>query len=380
MKKRKILFIISNLYGGGAEKVLVDILERLDRTKFDIDVFLISKEGVYVEKVESILRKKILHLYGGRKDLFKNIIYRKAKSLFLIYFYRYCKNNPNIIPSLFFKKYDVEIAFLEGAPTQLLSRRVNKAKKIAWVHIDMEKHRMLNFDVEKECYRKMSNIICVSKDSKNSLLNLYPELNEKTEVIYNPIDREEINRKASEEEINFDKESINLIAVGRLAHQKGFDILLKAFKELNLKYEKLNLYILGAGGDYKKLKKYVDENGLEKKVKFLGFQKNPYPYIKAADIFISSSRYEGYPLVLCEAISLGKPIIATKCTGPIEILENGKYGLLAEIENVSDLKNKIEILVSNTDKRIEYSNLSKECSKKFKVDEVMKQIENLLEN
>ena len=247
---KKILFIINSLPGGGAEKVLYDILRKIDKQKYNIEIFLINKEGIYVDKIKK-LNIKIDYLFLEREDKINFILYRKIKScILLIKKYLYL-SFPKLISKLKNKKYDVEIAFLEGNPTLLLGNRKTTALKIAWVHNDLEKHRVLSKKNEKKAYSKMNKIICVSADSKKSVENLYPELEKKIEVIYNPIPKEEILEKSLEIENIYSKEKINIVTVGRLNVQKGYDILLKAHNELLKEGLDYNLYILGEGGERK---------------------------------------------------------------------------------------------------------------------------------
>ena len=291
--------------------------------------------------------------------------------------YFYCKY-PFLIKKLKNKNYDIEIAFLEGYSTVLVANRKNDSKKISWVHIDLEKHKMISRKLERVSYHKMKQIICVSEDSKKSVLNLYPENKNKIEVIYNPIDKKNILEKSNEKiDFNFENNKINVITVGRLNQQKGYDILLQSHNRLIKKGLDYNLIILGEGGEKSSLEKYIRENVLENNTQLLGFKENPYPYLKQADIFVSSSRYEGYPLVLCEAVCLGKPIIATNCTGPKEILENGKYGLMAEVENIEDLTEKMKELILDEKLRKKYSELSKERAKMFDIKKTLEEIESL---
>lgn len=375
---KKILFVIDSLSEGGAEKVLYDIVKNIDSKKFEIDVFLINNYGIYKEKIEK-LGIKVEGIYEKRNDIIKNIFYRKLKSGYIrLKRYLYCRY-PLLIRKLNKRKYDIEISFLEGYSTVLIANRRNSTKKISWIHIDLGKHKMINRKLEKKSYLKVDRIVCVSNDSKKSVENLYPELKEKIEVIYNPIPKEEILKKALEKKNIYSNEKINIITVGRLTLQKGYDILLKAHKELLKEGLDYNLYILGEGEERKKLEKYIKENNIEKNTFLLGFKENPYPYIKQANIFISSSRYEGYSLVVAEALCLEKPVIATKCVGPIELLNNGKYGLLAEVENIDSLKEKMKKLILDEELRIKYSELSRERAKIFDIEKTMKEIERLLD-
>lgn len=371
---KKIRIIIDNLAGGGAEKVLINLLQKLNR-KYEIDLFLITKSGVYLEEVPSNIcvqsNFKVLssnnfieRIKNSLEARIKDRIYYLDKS----FFYNLNK-----------KRYDYEIAFLEGVSTEIVANSKNKySKKIAWVHTDLLKHRTMDIEKERKLYSKFNEIICVSNHSKDSLLKLYPEYEARTKVIYNIIDEEDVLIK-SKEKIVLKKDKVILVSVGRLINAKGYDLLLNAIN--NLKNKKINfkLLILGSGGQEKVLKKHIEENKLQEYVELLGFKKNPYPYMRKADIFISSSRYEGFSLVVAEAMLLNKPIIATDCTGPKEILNDGQYGILVPIEDVKSLENAMESLILDKDKREVYSELSKRRKKIFNSEDVLKKIEELLD-
>lgn len=376
---KKILIVTDSLREGGAEKVLYDILKNIDLKKYKIDIFLIFNEGIYKDKIKK-LGINIDGIFIPRKDLLDNILYRKSKSLLIkISRWLYCKY-PFLINKLKFKRYDIEIAFLEGYSSVLVANRKNDSQKIGWVHIDLEKHKMINRKLEQKSYNKIDKIICVSNDSKKSVENLYPKFKNKIEVIYNPIPKEEIMERALEIKDIYSDGKINIITVGRLNQQKGYDILLKAHNQLLKEGLDYNLYILGEGGERKNLEKYIKENNIEENTFLLGFKENPYPYIKQADIFVSSSRYEGYSLVVAEALCLEKPIIATKCVGPIELLDNGKYGLLVEVENVKILKENMKKLILNEELRKKYSYLAKERAKIFDINKSLKEIIKIFED
>lgn len=375
---KKILFIMNNLEGGGAEKLLVQLLERLDKVKYELTLILLDNEGNYLEKIEKIKKIKKYYIFEEVKNEVKFYFLRKKIKKFLkgivCIFPKFILNKININ-----EEYALGIAYLEGPTTLFLANLKNCKRKVAWVHTDLKKHKILNKKLEKKSYSKMEKIVCVSNDSKKSIVELYPELKEKVEVIYNPISKEEILKKCIEKKYSYFNKKINMITVGRLSLEKGFDLLIKAHNQLLKEGLDYNLYILGEGKERKKLEQYIKDNNIEKNTFLLGFKENPYPYIKEADIFISSSRYEGYSLVVAEALCLEKPVIATKCTGPVELLDNGKYGLLAEVENVESLKENMKKLILSEDLRKKYSKLSKERSKIFDINKTMKQIERVLD-
>lgn len=373
---KKILFLIYNLDGGGAEKVLLKILEKIDKNKFKIDLFLIKKEAVYLKEFET--KFKDITIRTPYDNLSKNKLLNRIQYKLKHKKVRKSLKNPEIFKEFIKEKYDTQIAFLEGMSSIYLSKTECR-NKIAWVHVDLEKHRTMTIDKEREIYKNYNKIICVSNQAKNSFDKIYPEYSNKSTVIYNPIDKEEIINKSSEEVEKFrDKNTVTFVAIGRLNEQKGFDILLKAHKLLKDENLENNIVILGEGTERKNLEKYILENDLEKSVKLLGFKENPYPYLKQSDVYVSSSRYEGYPLVLCEAICLNKPIIATSCTGTKEVLENGKYGLMCEVDNVFQLKENMKKFILDKELRREYKEKAKIKSKEMQVKSIIEKIENMI--
>ncbi|WP_427042352.1 glycosyltransferase [Fusobacterium sp. SB021] len=373
---KKILFLIYNLDGGGAEKVLLKILEKIDKNKFKIDLFLIKKEGVYLKEFET--KFKDITIRTPYDNLSKNKLLNRIQYKLKHKKVRKSLKNPEIFKEFIKEKYDTQIAFLEGMSSIYLSKTECR-NKIAWVHVDLEKHRTMTIDKEREIYKNYNKIICVSNQAKNSFDKIYPEYSNKSTIIYNPIDKEEIINKSSEEVEKFrDKNIVTFIAIGRLNEQKGFDILLKAHKLLKDENLENNIVILGEGTERKNLEKYILENDLEKSVKLLGFKKNPYPYLKQSDIYILSSRYEGYSLTVAEALVLNKAIISTRCIGPMELLENGKYGLMCNSEDIYQLKECMKKFILNKKLREEYEEKTKIKSKEMQMKSIIEKIENMI--
>lgn len=373
---KKILFLIYNLDGGGAEKVLLKILEKIDKNKFRIDLFLIKKEGVYLKEFET--KFKDITIRTPYDNLSKNKLLNWIQYKLKYKKVRKSLKNPEIFKEFIKEKYDTQIAFLEGMSSIYLSKTECK-NKIAWVHVDLEKHRTMPIDKEREIYKNYNKIICVSNQAKNSFDKLYPEYSNKSTVIYNPIDRDEIIKKSEEKIEKFkDENEVTFIAIGRLNEEKGFDILLKTHKLLKDENLENNIVILGEGPERKNLEKYILENDLEKSVKLLGFKENPYPYLKQSDVYILSSRYEGYSLTIAEALVLNKAIISTKCAGPIELLENGKYGLMCNSEDIYQLKECMKKFILNKKLRKEYEEKVKIKSKEMQMKSIIEKIENMI--
>ncbi|WP_429059673.1 glycosyltransferase [Aeromonas veronii] len=371
--KKKVLFIMETLGGGGAEKVLIETLKRLDFSKYAITLLLLRREGVYLSQVPKNVKVEFL-LPTEPSGLFQRRIFFSIKKRW----WNFVLNSKWLANIVFNERYDVGIAFLEGNSSLLLSHLNSVVRKIAWVHIDLLCHQILSRKVERTVYKKMDNIVCVSKGAQNALLKLYPEVKPYTQVVYNPVDIEGIMRK-SHEPITSEGQ-IKVIAIGRLCNaQKGFDILLAAHKiniDAGVKY---HLTILGEGDDRAGLESFININNIGDSAKLLGFKENPYPYLADGDLFVMSSHYEGYPVVLVEAMALGKAIVSTNCTGPNEALDGGKYGVLVPVGDANALALAIRKMIENKKMLSTYSSLSKERAKIFNLRESMRQIEQLLD-
>lgn len=323
-KKTKVLFFIESLAGGGAEKVLSTIIEHIDKDRFDVTVSSVTAEGVYVEQVSKLVKFK--PLITTHNMLLYKILYH------LIYYYLPLR----WVYQLFLPKgNDVEVAFCEGFATKLLARSP-VMKKIAWVHIDLlgnpwtQKTAYISIEEEKQAYLKYSDIICVSDYAKQSFESKFGI---DAQTIYNPIDSNIIIKKSRAVFSLPPKTKIRFVTAGRLVAQKGYDRLLKVVKDLKEGGCDFELWILGDGPDKNALLGYINENNLGDYVKLWGFIPNPYPYIAAGDVFVCSSRSEGYSTVATEAIILGVPVITTRCAGMEELLgKNSECGYIVENE------------------------------------------------
>ncbi|MGL4338606.1 MAG: glycosyltransferase [Turicibacter sp.] len=277
------------------------------------------------------------------------------------------------------------MAFLEDLSTRVIAYSPNKnSKKIAWVHLDlMADNSVANMfrseDEQNNCYYKFDEIICVSESAKKGFIDKFG-IEENVKVIYNPLDEKVIIKKSLEKIFDQDlNEKFRIVTIGRLLPQKGYDQLLIIHKQLISEGYDYELLILGDGPLKDQYNSFIVENNLTDSVHFMGFKENPYKYLKSGDLFVCSSRNEGFSLVVAEALILGVPIISTNCTGPNELLYFGKYGMLVE-NNTQSLYEGMKELLSNTITYTHYKKQAQERGTFFNLKKSMEQIESLFTN
>lgn len=372
---KKIIFLIETLGGGGAEKVLLDIVKNIDKEKFDVTVQTIVDNGIYDKEIKKYCNyDSYLKIDDLNKGIFKKLIYKiKYK---LIY-----KLPPKIVYKLLIKKkYDIEVAFVEGYVTKVIGNsKLNSTNKIAWVHVDPIQRDYAdlyyrNLEQQKLCYNNFNKIICVSNSVKESFEQKFDNNNEVL-VQYNPIDKEDILSKKNEAFSIENDKSFKLITVGRLVEQKGYDRLLRVCKKL-IKEDGINfkLYILGEGPLKNNLQTYILENNLSENIYLCGFKKNPYKYMNKCDLFVCSSRAEGFSLVIAESMCMGIPVISTNCSGPNELLDDGKYGMLVE-NNEESLYLGIKEILKNPKLLDVYRKSIDTIKDRFDINTIIKEIE-----
>ena len=331
-EKKKILIRIGSLRHGGAEKVLVTFLKNLPKDTYEIDLLLNLYSGKYLPEVPDWIN--ILHLHKGEMITTNrpHEIPRKAARVILE---KILKKLPNLLykRKLKNKKYDIEFAAIHGMRDEILGSPLKNSKKIVWIHNDLSQVKGYTNDEIRKFFG-FDKIMVISEKIEQLFHNLAKNETEKQKIvkIYNPLDTEEFINKADKPVINynFDEFVPTFISVGTVFPQKGFDRLLKVHKKLLDEGFKHKVLIVGDGYDFENIKKLKSDLGVDETATMLGFTDNPYPYFKKADFYILSSRYEGFPTVLFEAITLKKRIISTEVSGSNEMLNNGELGLIVE--------------------------------------------------
>ena len=371
--KIKLLFIYGPLGGGGAERVLIDFLSNLDIEKYEVDLCLLINGGILLPEVPKYVN--IIPLFPSYTNYYK-LAFRMSKwGITNVLFQR-------ILAKKLVKKYDIEISFLEGMPLKLHALMKTKAKKITWVHCDLFNFHYTNnlFSTGEEvaAYNKMDKIVCVSNDAESAFEKRFPNCTTDRLVIYNPIDIAKIQKLANGSVKN-KNDNFTVVAVGRLTMPKKLDRVIRLAARLKSERVDIHFQIIGDGELKDDLIKLANELNVADCITFMGFVKNPYPYIKKADLMLLSSGFEGFGLVICEAMCLGTAVVSTKTAGPIEIIENNKFGLLCEHDDEAIFQ-AVKTMIENQELRKQYQEVGIERAKQYSVGNALTNFDNMINN
>ena len=375
--EKRVLFLIESLSGGGAEKVLSVIIKHFDYNKYDVTVCPVVDIGVYTEVVKEYATYyvPIISFKGNIVSrIWNRIKYKLIYSILpLDWVYKMFIPQGN----------EIEVAFCEGFATKLLAHAKSNSKKIAWIHTDLENNPWTteigvykNVEEERKTYSVFDTVVCVSKMVLQSFCKLYG-LNEKAITIYNPIDVDDIRQKAGKKGNRKDN-VVHIISVGRLVPQKGYDRLLRVIKRLHEEGNPVQLVILGDGTERNSLENYIVRYEMETYASIPGFSNNPYEQICQSDLFICSSRAEGFSLVIAEAMTLGVPVVSTCCMGPNELLQDGKCGMIVE-NSEEGLYTGLKYALNNMSKMNDYVEVAQVRIKKYSLQAIIKLIELLFD-
>lgn len=369
--KKRLLFVIESLVCAGAEKSLVTLLNLLDYSKYDVDLQLFSYGGEF----EQFLPKDVhllpqlpyfravqepmsqcLSRRKSRKD-WLNMIARLSYSLRLrikhhsnpekaVLFWK----STHAAFSVFEKEYDVAIAYAQSIPTFYVSDCIRAKKKLAWVNVTFKPSGIFR-EFNLQHYLRFDHIVCVSEDTKQVFQQHFPEVAEKALVIHDINDGkmiEKLSKLPSNAEKEMQFSGVKLLTVGRLAPQKGYDIAIGAAQILAARKIHFRWYILGRGALENEIKAQIHALGLDDYFVFLGTRDNPYPYYKQADIYVQTSRFEGFGLAIAEARILNIPVVTTNFSAVYAQMRHKQNGLVVEM-NASAVAEGIMELLSNPD-------------------------------
>ena len=363
--KKKILFFMwSFSLGGGAEKILSTIVSNLDPKKYDIDILEIEHFDKGYEPVPDNVRiLKALQDYRQPRWL-RALLWRLR-----IYF-------PRLTRRLLVKdQYDVEVSFTIMNPPLLFSKR-KEVKKISWIHGSIEE--FLTDSSKRESHKRQldaaDRIVGISKKTRYSIKEVFPEYSKKLITVYNGYNFESILKK-SREKIDIEIEPQSICTIGRIEENKGSDRVVEVIRLLHQQGKKYHLYFIGAGDMEEELKKKVQAYQLEDYVHFLGYQKNPYQYLSHMKVLLSMSKQEGFPGVYVEALSLGIPFVSTEVGGAEELSQEGRFGKIVESnqEAAQEIENYMTA-ASNFD-----ANEASKFIQQFTIAKQIEQVEKLIE-
>lgn len=316
----KVLFLINTLGGGGAERVLVNLVNNMDRSRFDITVKTMFHGGVNQKRLDPTVR------YVCKKaPLFRGI----AKVFCFLpasWLYRYFVGE---------ESYDVLVAYMHGAPTKVIvGCKDPRVKKVTWLHTGDPAHStFFDFWFQKKtafaAYASCDAVVGISETVRDAFSD-YTGITDNMTLVYNTNDIVRIMEQAQEDAaLPFDKTRPLFCSVGRAVREKGYDRLIDAAVRLYAEGYRFDLAIVGDGNQFSALKEQVAQANAASYIHLLGFRDNPYPVMKEADMFVCSSRQEGFSTVIAESMILGTPVMATEVSGVRETLgANDEYGMV----------------------------------------------------
>ncbi len=330
-KKIKVLFRHRSMEMGGVEKVVLSMLNNLDKELFDLTICLNINQGELRNEIPKHVRK--VYLAKGREDLSGNTLIQKIQLTKRKLKLEAALKNPSIAQKILNDNYDVEIAPTYAAFSAVLNSVNKKSKKIGWFHSDitLPKLQPLVPEILKQI-PQFDYFIFGSQQMKDILVETYPDLKlPENQVILNAIPIDEIRQKAETFKPNFPDKPV-FASVARLHTRKGFHKLMDAHARLIKEGFDHHIVIIGDGEERENLKKQAEKLGVTGSFEFLGSLINPYPYVKNADFYILPSESEGWPLIIADSLILRKPIIATNVGGVPEMISHRENGYLVNYE------------------------------------------------
>ena len=383
---KKLLFIINTLGCGGAERAMLNLFSALDSNKYEISLFVLTGQGELRRELPenvrlinkkykevSVLTKKgrrLLTLSVLKAGIGKALFLRRAP--YIIKNFLIMRKKGKIMPDKLLwrllsdgapkiqEEYDLAVAYLEGGATYYVADYVKAKKKAAFVHIDYEKAGYTR-ELDLDCYEKFDRIFTVSDEVKEHFLRVYPEYECKTSVFNHILNQERIKKMADQGEgFNDGVKGLTILTVGRLTRQKRYDIAIEAMKLIKEKIGvPIRWYVLGDGDLRQELEQQIKSAGLENDFILMGVKENPYPYYKDCDFYVHATEFEGKSIALQEAQVLGKPILATDCSGNREQIENGTDGILCELDS-GQVCEKLLYMINNPEKCKGYAEKAKQ--------------------
>ncbi len=368
---KRILFLIPNLAHGGAERVLVNLANNLDRRKYDVTVQTLFDVGVN----RQYLQPHVHYIPGAKKQFRGNTTLMKLFSPERLY------------RSVIKGNYDILVSYLEGPTSRIIAGCHDpNVKKAAWLHIELPtpKQAAIGFRSPKEAlrlYDTYDRLVAVASSVRGVFLKSLP-VHTRIDVLYNTNETEKIIRLSKEEPNDpmFPDGGVRICSVAKLVEPKGYDRLLNAHKRLLDEGFSHSIYLIGIGEDQKKLEAQARALGVEGSFHMIGFRDNPYQYVSRCDLYVCSSRREGFSTAVTESLIVGTPVVSTDCSGARELLgENDEYGLVVD-NSEEGIYNGMKKMLSDTALLEHYKQQAILRGKRFSREQTVEAAERMLES
>lgn len=367
--RKSVLFLIPTLDRGGAENVLVDLVNNMDQERFKITVQTLFDQ----DSQKSRLREGIEY---------KTFLYKQ---------FRGNSRLMALIPAKFLyrmivkERYDIVVSYLEGPTTHIISGcPYEDSRTVAWMHTGIDKAKQMaagfvSVKAAAEAYREIDRTVFVSEEASRRFLKQTQLPMEKTSVLYNTIESGAIQRRAEETAADplFDTNVTTLISVGKIADVKGYDRLARIHKRLIEDGVVCHTYIIGSGPEVAAVRRFIEENRLGDSLTLLGYRDNPYKYVARADLYVCSSRREGFSTAVTEALIVGTPVITTEVSGMREMLGDNEYGVITENDEEA-LYRGIKRLLDDPTLLAHYREKAAERGRAFITEKTVKAVEEML--
>ncbi len=371
---KKLLVIIPSLEAGGAELVLLNILRWLPGG-YDTELCVVMNHGRYFSQIPDHVKLT---------TLFRNVFLARVLT------YVYIKFNFSLVYRIRVRRklrarYDVAVSFVDGSHTDLLFMLPRApGKTISWIHASKASYSnyakfyqgRYGRRIMKNRYARLDRLVFVSHDAMEEFISLfgnYPDMR----VIYNVLDVER-KMEMADAFVPEREDGLQILAMGSLFPVKGYEKLIRACGMLRSDGLDFRLRIYGEGPLQRELQQLIDESGLQEHVRLEGYLENPFPYLKAADLFVMTSESEALPTALCEAILFGKPVVVTNCSGCREIVDHGRYGMMTG-QTAREVYEGLKQMITTPAIREKFGSLALERAKIFDDREAFRQISEVLD-
>ena len=366
----RVLFLIPTFDKGGAENVLLNLVNNINHKQFDITV-----QSIF----DFDSQKELLHPGVRYKSFMRKPFIGNSRLMA-------CIPARVLYNRIIKEKYDIVVSYLEGPTAHILNGcPYSKAKKVAWIHtaFDTDKRFYAGFRSKAkavEAYQKYDRIAFVAQMAKESFWQIAGCEFPQSIVLYNTIESDRIAQHSNEpiDDVTFNQKETNIISVGKIQPVKGYDRLARIHKRLKDDGINIHTYLLGVGEQQSEIEKYILDKQLQTSFTFLGFKNNPYKYVAKADLFVCSSHREGFSTAVTESLIVGTPVVSTRCSGMQELLgDNNEFGIVTENDEDS-LYDGIKRMLTTPGLLDHYKCKAKERAEKFSTAKTVAAVEAML--